>query len=259
MIELCVYIKNMIEIERWKHDLYLTPTFMKNEKKWLLEHSQKELWKCDFWKPAFYKVLKRHGYQNEYHLFGGEPTPLFVEEYLHNVLRKLQEKYGLACRRVTAKDFVRLDLGISYVSSHSRKRQMTTVGELEIFIDDSQITVALLPYSSMAEKYRLDEYLIVENLINDLCEELFKTPVKQISDFQNYREKLNAIHQGMNPRLIEMVQSSINSLYTKALGKKSVLQGYLFTQLFIDGKEEMILHKDFLDNPQVLISKLQKK
>ena len=29
--------------------------------------------------------------------------------------------------------------------------------------------------------------------------------------------------------------------------------------LWIDGKEVCILHKDFFDNPQLLISKLQKK
>ena len=119
---------------------------MKTEKKWLLEKVQKDLWKCDFWKPTFFNVLYRHSYQNEFYLLGSEPTPQFVERYLHNVLRKIQGKHEVACRRVTAKDFVELNLGISYVSSHSRKRQMTTVSELVVYIDDDQITVSLLPY-----------------------------------------------------------------------------------------------------------------
>ena len=47
----------MIQIEDWEYEYNAIPTMMKNEKKWLLEQVQKDLWKCDFWKPAFYKVL----------------------------------------------------------------------------------------------------------------------------------------------------------------------------------------------------------
>ena len=253
------YINTMIQIEDWEYEYNAMPTMMKNEKKWLLEQVQKDLWKCDFWKPAFYKVLNRHSYQKEFYLLGSEPTPQFVDMYLHNVLRKLQEKYEVACRRSTAKGFVQLGLGISYVSTHTRKRQMTTVNEMEVYIDDSQITIALLPYSEMAAKYYLDEYLIVENIIYDLCQELFAAPVKQIADFQNYHKKLDADQRALNLRVIEIARSSINSLYEKSFGRDITLQGYLFTVVSIDGKEGCILHKDFLDNPQILISKLQKE
>ena len=249
----------MVEIEDWEYEYNTMPTMMKNEKKWLLEQVQKELWKCDFWKPAFYKVLNRHSYQNEFYLLGSEPSPEFVDMYLHNVLRKLQEKYEVACRRVTAKGFVELNLGISYVSTHTRKRQITTVSELAVYIDDTQITISLLPYSAMVGKYCLDEYLVVENVINDLCEELLANPEKQISDFHNYRKKLNDDQKNLNLRAIEISRSSIASLYKKTYGRDITLQGYLFTVLSIDEKNETILHKDFLDNPQILISKLQKK
>lgn len=260
MIALHGYIVNMIEIEDWEYECNGMPTMMKTEKKWLLEKVQKDLWKCDFWKPTFFNVLYRHSYQNEFYLLGSEPTPQFVERYLHNVLRKIQGKHEVACRRVTAKDFVELNLGISYVSSHSRKRQMTTVSELVVYIDDDQITVSLLPYCEMAEKYYLDEYLIVENIINDLCEVLFAKPEKQISDFQNYRKKLNADQKFLNFRAIEIAKASINSLYQKSSeDSDAILQGYLFSMLWIDGKEVCILHKDFFDNPQLLISKFPKK
>ena len=136
---------------------------------------------------------------------------------------------------------------------------MTTVSELAVYIDDTQITISMLPYSAMVGKYCLDEYLVVENVINDLCEELLANPEKQISDFQNYRKKLNDDQKYLNLRAIEISRSSIASLYKKTYGRDITLQGYLFTVLSIDGKNETILHKDFLDNPQILISKLQKK
>lgn len=258
MIVLISIIISMIEIDDWEYEYNTMPTMMKKERKWILEQVQKELWKCDFWKPAFYKVLNRHSYQDEFYLLGSEPTPQFVDKYLHKVLKRLQGKYEVACRRVTAKDFVELNLGISYVSTHTRKRQLTTLSELDVYVDDSQIIVSLLPYSALACNYKLDEYLVVENVINDLCEELLAAPVKQISDFQNYRKKLNDDQKHLNLRAIEIARSSITSLYKKHLGSEVTLQGYLFTVLSIGGKDQCILHKDFLDNPKILISKLQK-
>ena len=250
----------MIEIENWDYEFNGMTAMMKREKKWLLEQVQKELWKCDFWKPAFYKVLNRHSYQDEFYLLGSEPTPQFVDKYLHKVLKRLQGKYEVACRRVTARDFVELNLGISHVSTHTRKRQLTTLSELDVYVDDSQITVSLLPYSALVGIYYLDEYLIAEKVINELCEELFSTKEKQISDFQKYRKKLDTDQKSLNLKAIEIARSSIYSLYKKSSEESdNILQGYLFTALGIDGKGECILHKDFLENPQILTAKLQKK
>ena len=41
------------------------------------------------------------------------------------------------------------------MSSHSRKRQMTTYGELSIYIDDSYIFIRLLPGDSFCERYKI--------------------------------------------------------------------------------------------------------
>ena len=249
----------MINIKDWEYELKPMAPMIKQEKKWLLEHAQTKLWKSDFWKPVFYKVLNRHGLQKEFYLLGAEPTPDFVDKYLHSTLKKLQGRYEVACRRCSGKNGIELSLGLSYVSSRTRKRQMTTVSELSVYIDDTQITVSMLPYSEMVGKYYLDEYIIVENVLNDLCAELFSSLAKQISDFQNYRKKLQSDEKRLNLRTIEIARASIKSLYKKSSDEDDiVLEGYLFTILRISGKEECILYRNFLDNPQMFISKLQK-
>ncbi len=260
MIEGGIYITAMVELKDWEYEFISMPTVIKQEKRWLLERTQKNLWKCDFWKSVFYKVLERHSFQKEFYLLGNEPTPQSVEIYLHNFLKSLQEKYEVACRRNTAKGFVELGLGVSYLGSHSRKRQMASASELAVYIDDSQITLSLLPYSGMVGKYYLDDYLIVEKVIKDFCEDLFGEPAEQLADFQDLRRSLDAHDMALNFRSIEIARSSINCLYEKAGGEEdNKFQGYLFTLFDIDGREEYILHKEFLDDPQVLISKLKKK
>ncbi len=230
------------------------------EKICLLERKQANLWRGDFWRTVFFKVLNRHSFQKEFYLLSRTPTSQEVDFYLYKVFQKLQRKYELVCRRSTAKGFVQLDLSLSYLRFHSRKRRMINPSEIEVYIDENQITLSLLPYNAMVGKYYLDEYLIVENVINDLCSELFAFPSKEVLDFQNYRERIQTEEKSLNQKSIEIARSSIKILYEKYPEEdKLIFSGYLFSNLKINEKSEIILHKDFLENPQLLVSKLQKK
>ncbi len=247
-------------LENLEYDLYPQTTVFKLEKIWLLNHAQKELWKCDFWRSTFSKVSNRHSLQKEYYLLGKTPTPQEVDLYLYKVIKRLRNKYELSCSRSTLKDFVELNLGLSYLSSRLRKRQIINASEIEVYIDEDQITVGLLPYSNMAVKFHIDEYLVVENLLNDLCAELFASPAKEIQDFQSFRKRIQTEDKALNQKSIEIARASIKSLFEKfPEADKKLFSGYLFSNLTINGKSEVILHKDFLENPQLLTSKLQKK
>ena len=242
------------------YELCSPSTLTKYEKKWFLESVQSELWKSDFWKPVFYKVLNRHSYQKEFYLLGSEPTIREVDLYLHKSFKKLEGKYKVACRRRTKKGSVELSLGVGYVASHSRKRQMASTSELVVLINSKEISVMLLPYSAMVGTFYLDEYVVVESIIYDLCKEIFSSPAKALIDFQNYQMKIEADAKALNLRLIEIARASINSLCEKSAEvEKERYNGFLYSIIKINGREECILHKDFLDNPQLLIAKLQKK
>ena len=279
MIALHGYIVNMVTeediengkrvsiVEDWKYALtdsdynwFPEADIFLVERARLLDQAQKKLWQAEFWRPNFFKVLNRHSYQKEFYLLGRTPMSQEVDFYLFNVFKKLQGKYELACRRTTVKGFVELDLGLTYVRWHSRKRHLINASEIEVYIDEDQITLALLPYNSMVGKYYLDEYLIVENIIKDLCAELFASPAKELLDFQKYKKRIIEEEKSHTQKTIEIARTSINSLYEKFPEEdKHIYSGYLYSILKINGKSEVILHKDFLENPQLLISKLQKK
>ncbi len=258
---------SITKIEDWKYLLddleyewYSNTMIFAVEKARLLDQAQKKLWKADFWRPSFFRVINRHSYQKEFYLLGRTPTPQEVEFYLYKVFKKLLSKYEIACRRTTAKGFVRLDLGVSYVNWNSRKRHVINASEIEVHIDDDQIILALLPYNNMVVKYYLDEYLIVENIINDLCAEFFASPSKEVLNFQNYRKRMLLEEKSLSQKSIEIARTSINSLYEAYTEEdKHIFSGYLFSILKIHGKSEVILHKDFLENPQILTAKLQRK
>ena len=245
-------------LENLEYDLYPKATVFKLEKIWLLNRAQKDLWKYDFWRSTFSNVSNRHSLQKEYYLLGKTPTPQDVDLYLYKVIKRLRNKYELACSRSTLNGFVELNLGLSYLSSRIRKRQIINASEIEVYIDEDQITVGLLPYNTMAGKYYLDEYLVVENLLNDLCAELFASPAKEIQDFQSFRKRIQTEDKALNQKSIEIAKSSIKSLFEKFPEEdKKLFSGYLFSNLTINGKSEVILHKDFLENPQILTSKIQ--
>ena len=260
MIEAIFILKNMIKIAEWEYEIVPQITVMKREIKWLLERAQTELWKKDFWKLVFFKVLNRHSYQKDFYLLGSDPSLIEVDLYLHKAFKKMEACYQVACRRRTTKGGVELCLGVSYVTSHSKKRQMTSVSELVVVINANEISVMLLPYSVMVGTFFLDEYVVVEKVICELCKELFSMPDKGLAAFQDYRKKLEADTKALNLRMIEIARGSITSLYEKSSEEeKEISHGYLYSLLKIAGKEECILHKDFLENPQLLIAKLQKK
>lgn len=242
------------------YELCSQTTLLKDEKKWLLERAQGELWKSDFWKQKFFQVLNRHSYQKEFYLLGSEPTIHEVDLYLHKLFKSLESRYKVACRRRTIKGGVELSLSVSYIKSHSRKRQLASARELVVDINAKEISIKLLPYSAMVGTLYLDEYVVVGNIINDLCKEIFSSPAKALAAFQKYQMKIEADSKALNQRLIEIARGSINSLCDKSAEvEKEKFNGFLYSLVKINGQEECILHKDFLDNPMPLISKLQKK
>ena len=59
-----------------------------------------------------------------------------------------------------------------------------------VLINSKEISVMLLTYSAMVGTFYLDEYVVVESIIYDLCKEIFSSPAKALIDFQNYQMKI---------------------------------------------------------------------
>ena len=105
----------------------------------------------------------------------------------------------------------------------------------------------------------MGEYILVQNIIQDLCEELFGKRKQQI-------QLLSKIHhiekssEKLTFKTIEIAQNSIKSLYNASEQKlRSLYQRALYSDMVINEENVRILHKDFLENPGILINKLKNK
>lgn len=254
------YSNSVIQIEEDDYDFLSRKTMLAFEKTWLLEKFQSILWKAEFWKTSFYKVLKRHNFQKDFYLLGSEPDYLDVDYHLYKVLGNLRSKYDIACHRETAKGCITLRLSVSYVNNTFGKKLLLNSSEMVISIDKSQISLMVLPYSKMVANFPLDEYFVVENIITDFCQEWFLSPHKELINFQEYREKLDEDEKYLTDKSIQIALSSIKTIYKSFGGKdEDFSKGYLFSTVRIGDRKELILHRDFLDDPQFFISLLQKK
>ena len=240
-------------------DSFFSRMQIEKEKDELIRKAQSDLWKCAFWKTVFNDILKKHSYQEEFYLVGKKPTQSEVEVYLYDVLKKLRNKYKIKCRRQTTKNDIIFDLWLFNDLSVSNKNHTSLQNEISIRVSHVGIFLGVLPYSSLSKIFRLDEYLTVEKIVIDFCNTILTSPDIHLIDFISYRNKLEEEVQYLTVKIIEIAQNSIKSLYEKSKQKiKKISHFYLYSKLIIDGEEICIRHKEFLDNPQILIKKLQK-
>ena len=232
---------------------------IENEKRGLILKAQNQLWKYEFWKNNYYEISKKHCYQNEFYLIGKKPSKTEVEVYLYDVFKKLRSKYKIKCKRQTTKRDIVLELGLSSVSSKS-KDLYCYKKEISVRISKVGIYLMILPYCCISEIYRLDEYITVANIIKDYCHQIITSPDIRFTEFIEYRKKLEEAAETLTIKTVDIARSSTKSLYEASTQKnKNISQEYLCSFLLIDNEFACIFHKDFLDNPQILIQKLQKK
>lgn len=227
---------------------------IQNETRELVLRAQNELWNCKFWHNLFYEVNNKHNYQNEFYLVGSNPSQQEVEIYLHSVFKRLRSRYKITCRRQTASQEIIFELGLSYLPSIPKKKQCIVRNEILVQIGKTEIFLSILPYSTLGGVYRLDEYLIVEHVIEDFCNEVFTHPDESFTTFLEYKKKLEETSKTLNEKALEIAQNSIRSLYETSTRKnRNLIQELLYSSLIIDGKENIILHIDFLKNPEPFI------
>ena len=236
------------------------PEMIRIEKTDILKKAQNELWRSKFWEKSFFDVVNRHCYQSDYYLLKQPLTFNDVDAHLWKTIKKLGAKYKIPCKRETSKYEILFELGLSFAGEPSKRKRALLESEIYVKLNRKGISFYLLPYSHLAKGFILFDYQVVENILTDFCNENFSNPAKEFIDFLEYKKKLNEDIESLSVRSIDIAKSSIKSLYeaSNQINKK-IAQGYLFSEMIINKKEVRIMHKEFLDNPQILIQKLQKK
>ena len=242
------------------YDIYSVDHMLRRERAVLLEHAQTDLWHNLFWLYDFLEVSKMHNYLEEFYLVGKEPEVHDVEVYLHALFKKLASFYGISSTRITKKKEIQFNFGFC-TGVNSSKKKYPLRSEITVRINRSGLdTQVLAGHCLWGKSYFLYEYQIVGNVISDYIEKVLSEHTECFDKFKKYREKLEQDSKEVSVKSLEIARNSIKCLYeTSAEDYKEIKQGYLYSILYISGKENCIYHKDFLDNPNVLITKLKRK
>lgn len=242
------------------YDIYSVDYMLKRERSVLLEQAQTELWHNLFWLNDFMEVSKKHNYLSEFYLGDKEPEVYDVDVYLHSLLKKFSSLYGISCIRTTKKNEIQFNLGFCTFGKSSKKKYALR-SEIIVYVNRNGLSIRVLAgHCLWGKSYYLFEYQIVGNVLSDYIEKVLSEHTECFEKFQKYRRKLEQDAKEVSEKSLEIARNSIKCLYeTSTEDYKEIKQGYLYSILYISGKETCIYHKDFLDNPNVLIPKLKRK
>lgn len=207
----------------------------------------------EFWRDMLWEVLKDYTFRSDFYLVRQDFEYREVVEYLKNLISDACQKYGLGYF-VTESSY-RAEVKMRF---HNYGILKTMYDELSIVICKDVITMRMLPHSPLIKVYPLEDYQLVGKLAQLLCEKIF---VEKLEDFVAYLEtfkKIEDCSKGMNFKSVEIAKTSIKTIYEASDEKfKNITQKNLYSSMFFKGKRFQILHRDFLADPNVLISQLK--
>lgn len=223
-----------------------------------IDFEKKELFsriQSDFWHPLFYGVLKKHTYQNDFFFVESHLSVEKVINSLEGLLYDLCHIYGLECKKTNNHNSTQLKLIFDYYDCNNNKALVED--ELLIDINNKNISVTVLLNNSMLKKFLLEEYVLVGNIMKEICEQVFVNQKKKYGELRNNFKKILLCADGLTPKTIEIAQNSIRTLYEASEERnKNLVQRNLYSSMLCKGRIIRIFHKDFLENPDVLIKEL---
>ncbi len=223
-----------------------------------LEREQRDLFtrmQTEFWQTLFCDLLKKHSFQNDFFLVNANLTNADVVEHLRKVGSELSEKYDLSFTETSHPTRTEFKLRFCY---YGYKKKM--FDELSVFVCINDITMRILPNSPLLKLFWLEEYRLVENILTGLCDELYNRQKQKFNKLQEDYKKIESSSNGLTTKTIEIAQNSIRTLYEASTQKnRSLVQRNLYSSMIINGKNVRIYHKDFLDDPKVLMNEFGRK
>lgn len=223
-----------------------------------LEREQRELFtwmQTEFWQTLFCDLLKQHSFQNDFFLVNANLTNGDVVEHLRKVVSELSEKYELSFTETSHPTRTEFKLRFCY---YGYKKKM--FDELSVIICIKDITMRILPHNPLLKLFWLEEYRQIENILIGMCDELYNLQKQKFNKLQDDYKKIESSSKGLTTKTIEIAQNSIRTLYETSIQKnRSLVQRNLYSALIINGKNVRIYHKDFLDDPKVLMNEFSRK
>ena len=223
-----------------------------------LEREQRDLFtrmQTEFWQALFCDLLKKHSFQNDFFLVNANLTNEDVVNHFRKVVSELTAKYDLSFTETSHPTRTEFKLRFCY---YGNKKKMSD--ELSVIVCIKDITMRILPHNSLLKLFWLEEYRLVENILTGMCDELYNLQKQKFNKLQNDYKKIESSSKGLTTKTIEIAQNSIRTLYEASAQKnRSLVQRNLYSAMIINGQNVRIYHKDFLDDPKVLMNEFGRK
>ena len=221
-----------------------------------LEREQRELFtrmQTEFWQTLFCDLLKKHSFQNDFFLVSADLTNGDVVEHLRKVVSELSEKYELSFTETSHPTRTEFKLRFCY---YGYKKQMFE--ELSVMVCINDITMRILPHSPLLKLFWLEEYQLVENIIKEMCLQLFENQKEKFQELRENYKEISASAEGLTAKTIEIAQNTIRTLYEASDEKhRNLVQRKLYSSLLYRGRMIRIFHRDFLKDPGILTRELK--
>lgn len=221
-----------------------------------LEREQRELFtrmQTEFWQTLFCDLLKKHSFQNDFFLVSANLTNGDVVEHLRKVVSELSEKYELSFTETSHPTRTEFKLRFCY---YGYKKQMFE--ELSVMVCINDITMRILPHSPLLKLFWLEEYQLVENIIKEMCLQLFENQKEKFQELRKNYKEISASAEGLTAKTIEIAQNTIRILYEASDEKhRNLVQRKLYSSLLYRGRMIRIFHRDFLKDPGILTRELK--
>ena len=223
-----------------------------------LEREQRDLFtrmQTEFWQTLFCDLLKKHSFQNDFFLVNANLTNEDVVKHFRKVVSELTAKYDLSFTETSHPTRTEFKLRFCY---YGNKKKMSD--ELSVIVCIKDITIRILPHNPLLKCFWLEEYRLVENILTGMCDELYNLQKQKFNKLQEDYKKIESSSKGLTSKTIEIAQNSIRTLYEASAQKnRSLVQRNLYSAMIINGQNVRIYHKDFLDDPKVLMNEFGKK
>ena len=210
-----------------------------------------DMW-IDFWNKFFFEIMKEHSFVSE----GGYPEidrriEQCVLNYLTDVVYDLAHIYGFNVKVDSGKDGAHLYLdfcsGLEF-------------DDLNIDIKGETIFISKFICDSLCYKLVFNNFRMVGYILKDFCYKLFN---KQIAQGKKLEDKYNELVKqtsSLTSETVNIAKNSIRSLL-RLYKKNNIInidlrQNDLYSYLFCDDRVIRVFHKEFMDNPGILINEL---
>ena len=217
----------------------------------MLERERKDLLSLihsQFWHKIVREVIQKRSFQEDFYLVKYNLAVEEVCEYLRSAFLDLGKRYDLTFFESNDSDKKEFRL---------RLCNYAMVDDLSIVVRKHDIMLRIFPYNLILKQFRLDEYKVAEKVAKDLCQELFG---KEMQKFQSFHEEYKTVaikSQNLTQKAVQIAQNSIKTIYEASAQKnKSLVQRNLYSTMLINGISTRIYHKDFMENPAVLLKEI---